>query len=57
MSRTTWLGHSASHISNDAINRQQVHEIITYDDKPLEAALSSGALINQDVDIDGNIEP
>ena len=57
MSRTTWLGHSASHISNDAINRQQVHEIITYDDKPLEAALSSGALINQNVDTDGNTEP
>ena len=57
MGRTTWLGHSTSHISNDAINRQQVHEIITYDDKPLETALSSGALINQDVDTDGNTEP
>ncbi|MFZ2843994.1 ComEC/Rec2 family competence protein [Psychrobacter sp.] len=57
MNGTTWLGHSASHISNDAISRQQVHEIITYDDKPLEAALSSGALINQDVDTDGNTEP
>ena len=57
MNGTTWLGHSASHISNDAISRQQVHEIITYDDKPLEVALSSGALINQDVDTDGNTEP
>ncbi len=57
MSRTTWLGHSASHISNDVINQQQVHEIITYDDKPLEAALSSSAFINQDVDTDGNTEP
>ena len=38
---TTWLGHSASHISTEVITQQQIHEIITYDNKPLDAALSS----------------
>ncbi len=37
---TTWLGHSTSHISADVISEQQIHEIITYDNKPLDAALS-----------------
>ena len=37
---TTWLGHSTSHISEDVISEQQIHEIITYDNKPLDAALS-----------------
>ena len=36
---TTWLGHSTSHISADVISEQQIHEIITYDNKPLDAAL------------------
>ena len=37
---TTWLGHSTSHISTEVISQQQIHEIITYDNKPLDAALS-----------------
>ena len=37
---TTWLGHSASHISTEVITQQQIHEIITYDNKPLDAALA-----------------
>lgn len=37
---TTWLGRSTSHISADVISEQQIHEIITYDNKPLDAALS-----------------
>lgn len=38
---TAWLGHSASHISTEVITQQQIHEIITYDNKPLDAALFS----------------
>lgn len=37
---TTWLGHSASHISTEVITQQQIHETITYDNKPLDAALA-----------------
>ena len=37
---TTWLGHSTSQISADVISEQQIHEIITYDNKPLDATLS-----------------
>ncbi|MDN3452757.1 MULTISPECIES: ComEC/Rec2 family competence protein [unclassified Psychrobacter] len=37
---TTWLGHSTSRMTSDMISRQKVHEIMTYDDKPLEIALS-----------------
>ena len=48
MNRTTWLGHSASHISADVISRQQIREIITYDDMPLEAALSVNAIADTD---------
>jgi len=37
---TRWLGHSDSQITADVINRQRVDEVITYDNNPLEAALS-----------------
>lgn len=37
---TRWLGHSDSQITADVINRQRVDEVITYDNKPLDAALS-----------------
>ncbi|MGP4847715.1 hypothetical protein ACTXGQ_26710, partial [Marinobacter sp. 1Y8] len=37
---TRWLGHSASQITGDVINRQGIDEVITYDNKPLDAALS-----------------
>jgi len=37
---TRWLGHSASQITADVISRQRVDEVITYDNKPLDAALS-----------------
>ena len=47
MNRTIWLGHSTSHISNEVISQQQIDEIITYDSKPLEVALSSDALIRE----------
>ncbi|WP_227670658.1 ComEC/Rec2 family competence protein [Psychrobacter proteolyticus] len=35
-----WLGHSASQITADVINYQRIDEVITYDNKPLDAALS-----------------
>lgn len=38
---TQWLGHSASQISTDVIVQQKVDEVITYDNKILEAALDS----------------
>ena len=47
INRTIWLGHSTSHISNEVISQQQIDEIITYDSKPLEVALSSDALIRE----------
>lgn len=37
---TTWLGHSESHITTDVLSHQNTHQIMTYDDKGLEAALS-----------------
>ncbi|WP_261863149.1 hypothetical protein [Psychrobacter sp. JCM 18900] len=37
---TRWLGHSASQITGDITSRQRIDEVITYDNKPLEAALS-----------------
>ena len=37
---TRWLGHSASQITADVISHQGVDEVITYDNKPLDAALS-----------------
>lgn len=45
----TWLGHSASQMTTDVISRQSINEIITYDDKPLEASLSLN-IINNGVD-------
>ena len=36
---TRWLGHSTSQITADIISRQRVDEVITYDNKPLDAAL------------------
>ncbi|WP_333954800.1 ComEC/Rec2 family competence protein [Psychrobacter sp. S4(2024)] len=47
MNHTTWLGHSTSHIPNEVISQQQIDEIITYDNKPLEVALSSDALFKE----------
>lgn len=46
---TRWLGHSTSQITADAISRQGIDEVITYDDKPLEASLSLN-IINNGVD-------
>lgn len=43
-SEATWLGHSASHITADVINRQRIDEIMTYDDQALEVALSLKAV-------------
>ena len=45
----TWLGHSASQMTTDVISRQSINDIITYDDKPLEASLSLN-IINNGVD-------
>ncbi|MGP9690345.1 ComEC/Rec2 family competence protein [Psychrobacter sp. AOP30-A2-5] len=36
----TWLGHSTSQITAEVISRQTITEMITYDDKMLEATLS-----------------
>ena len=45
----TWLGHSASQLTTDVISRQSINDIITYDDKLLEASLSLN-IINNGVD-------
>ncbi|WP_296243188.1 MULTISPECIES: hypothetical protein [unclassified Psychrobacter] len=37
---STWVGNSTSQISTDVISQQQIHEIITYDNKPLEVVLT-----------------
>lgn len=42
----TWLGHSASQMTTDVISRQSINDIITYDDKPLEASLSLDIIDN-----------
>ncbi|MEO1851065.1 MAG: ComEC/Rec2 family competence protein, partial [Psychrobacter sp.] len=42
----TWLGHSASQMTTDVISRQSINDIITYDDKPLEASLSLNIMNN-----------
>ncbi len=42
----TWLGHSASQMTTDVISRQSIDDIITYDDKPLEASLSLNIMDN-----------
>ncbi len=44
LNQTTWLGHSTSNISGELISQQQIDETMTYDNKPLEAALSSDVL-------------
>lgn len=40
---TQWLGHSTSQITTDVVSRQQINEIITYDNKALEVALTLDA--------------
>lgn len=47
LNQTTWLGHSNSNISSELISQQRIHETITYDNKRLEAALSSDVLRNR----------
>ena len=44
LNQTTWLGHSTSSISSELISQQKIDETITYDNKPLEAALSADTL-------------
>ncbi|WP_227677669.1 ComEC/Rec2 family competence protein [Psychrobacter frigidicola] len=39
---TMWLSHSASQVSADILTAQHTDEVITYDNEPLEAALSLG---------------
>ncbi|MBH0006929.1 ComEC/Rec2 family competence protein [Psychrobacter sp. SWN149] len=39
-SQTKWLGHSASHITADIMRHQNIDNVITLDDKPLDAASS-----------------
>lgn len=48
-SHTTWLGHSESQITTEILRHQKIDEIMTYDDKGLEAALSLGEI--------GNVSP
>lgn len=40
LSHSTWLGHSTSHITSEVIQRQKIDDLITYDNKMLEVALS-----------------
>ena len=42
-SNITWLGHSTSHITANVLGLQSINDIITYDDKALEVALSMDA--------------
>ncbi|WP_413519939.1 ComEC/Rec2 family competence protein [Psychrobacter glacincola] len=44
LNQTTWLGHSTSNISSEIISQQKIDETMTYDNKPLEAALSADIL-------------
>ena len=44
LNQTTWLGHSTSNISSELISQQKIDETMTYDNKPLEAALSAETL-------------
>lgn len=44
--RTTWLGHSASNITTEVVSSQSIDEIITYDNKGLEAALALNKAID-----------
>jgi competence protein ComEC len=39
----TWLGHSTSHITANVLGLQSINDIMTYDDKALEVALSIDA--------------
>ena len=39
-SQTTWLGHSVSHITADIMRHHSIDNVITLDDKPLDAASS-----------------
>ncbi len=48
-SDTTWLGHSESQITTEVLRHQKIDEIMTYDDKGLEVALSLGEI--------GNVSP
>lgn len=48
-SHTTWLGHSESQITTEVLRHQKIDEIMTYDDKGLEVALSLGEI--------GNVSP
>ena len=41
---TRWVAHSASQVSPDIISRQQVIEVISYDDKDLTVALPLGSV-------------
>ncbi|MGM8908613.1 ComEC/Rec2 family competence protein [Psychrobacter sp. 1U1] len=41
---TQWLGHSTSQVTTEALSRQQIDKIITYDRKTLEIALRFDAL-------------
>jgi competence protein ComEC len=43
---TVWLGHSTSHITTEVISQQSIDEVITYDDKGLETALSLRAIVD-----------
>ena len=37
---TTWLSHSASQVSADVLSAQTINDIVTYNNEPLEVALS-----------------
>ena len=37
---TTWLAHSASQVSADVLSAQPINQIVTYNNEPLEVALS-----------------
>ena len=49
LNHTAWLGHSTSNIPSELLNQQQISETITYDNKSLEAALSSNVLSKENI--------
>ncbi len=54
---TTWLTHSTSTVPSAVLTAQQVNQVISYDNKSLEAAfaLNDDIDVNTDIDIDNNV--
>ena len=45
---TTWLSHSASQVSADVLSAQPINKVVTYNNEPLEVALSLNSAPSED---------